>query len=951
MKIFCLLFSLIINLAFPLTIMAEVNQSTSSSQQTISTPSATPFLTPTVFLSNLWENLKEIVDLKENKPEIKKASFRSDESVEIALNDYRDKQPQASLYQEGELVEDIEIKIEDGNLKIKPDRNFKPGKYSIKISTNDSKDEEVEQEFTWGVLAINTNKSIYLPDEKAYLQMAVLNNDGHTVCGASLKLEILSPTSETTVLSAQDNTIKYSDTCSINNVTDNPDYFAYFQTKEIGVYNLKLTNLDNNYQIEGSFEVKENIPFEVERISATRINPFKSNYVMSFNIKTKENFVGEVKEIIPASFEVLDQDSFLENENEKSLTWQVNWQAGENYQLSYEYDAPDISPQFYLLGPLQIADFQEVRSWQIAADAAAVTFRGYAISGTTGQTTFTVRIPVGVAVGDDLYLLAISRDHVGAASKYTCVDNDSGGNTWTEKAISSDRKTTLFWKKATSGTADKIISCSGGLGSFAGGLSVFYGGATGDPTTNIVMEENASGNETHAGFTPDYADSFIVFGVTNDTNDIDITNLAATTLGSLEPEQWAAESTGGSDCKSTLTGKAQVGGPSATGNFTWSQTNGTTDSISFAIKPYVNYSPTVALDSPGVGASITDTTPDLVFTGTDAESDDIEYNIQLDTVDTFDSQAPPAGLFSDDFESGDFSEWDWTEPDGSDLSVSGAAALNGSYGMSVLINDTNAVRVFMDSAFSAETRFRNRFYFDPNGISIPNDNAFVIFYTWNEDYSATYIIKLINHSSVYSIQVIEATDGAWSKSTDEHTISDAPHTIEIDWTASTAPGANNGQIVLIIDGVTEETLTGIDNDTESVGAVALGAVDEVDAGTSGTIYYDDFVSNNDGTEIGIGGPLLDKFSVSDTGFYRVGDTHPFTSAQAVTYTVQAADILDLGTYYWRTKGIDPSGNNEYGAWSSTGSFTITQAATGPTLDQLMRHGVWFFNGLKQPFTF
>ncbi len=46
--------------------------------------------------------------------------------------------------------------------------SFKPGLYKLKIKKGK---EEIIQEFTWGVLAINTNKSIYLPGEKSYIQM------------------------------------------------------------------------------------------------------------------------------------------------------------------------------------------------------------------------------------------------------------------------------------------------------------------------------------------------------------------------------------------------------------------------------------------------------------------------------------------------------------------------------------------------------------------------------------------------------------------------------------------------------------------------------------------------------------------------------------------------------------------------------------------------------------
>jgi hypothetical protein len=223
--------------------------------------------------------------------------------------------------------------------------------------------------------------------------------------------------------------------------------------------------------------------------------------------------------------------------------------------------------------------------WPVREARAVVAYHTFAISTPiTATTTFTIPIPATIAVNEDLYVLFVSRDHASGTALATLTDNDAGGNPWTRIGGSTDRKLNLFWKKSTSDTASKTITVAGCVGSCAGGMSAFTGGTSGNPTTNLVIEDNISGNETHAGFSPDVADSFIVFGVINATNDIDITLLAAATLGALEPEQWAAESTGGSDCKSTLTGKVNSG-TTTTGNFTWSQTNAITRSVSFAIKP------------------------------------------------------------------------------------------------------------------------------------------------------------------------------------------------------------------------------------------------------------------------------------------------------------------------------------------------------------------------------
>jgi hypothetical protein len=98
--------------------------------------------------------------------------------------------------------------------KLKKTDRFKPGLYKIALKIEDGGEKnEFQQDFTWGVLTINTNKSIYVDSksqitnpndqisnsengEIAYIQMGVLNNNGKTVCDAMLKLQITNPKSQ-----------------------------------------------------------------------------------------------------------------------------------------------------------------------------------------------------------------------------------------------------------------------------------------------------------------------------------------------------------------------------------------------------------------------------------------------------------------------------------------------------------------------------------------------------------------------------------------------------------------------------------------------------------------------------------------------------------------------------------------------------------------------------------
>jgi len=81
----------------------------------------------------------------------------------------------------------------------------------------------------------------------------------------------------------------------------------------------------------------------------------------------------------------------------------------------------------------------------------------------------------------------------------------------------------------------------------------------------------------------------------------------------------------------------------------------------------------------------------------------------------------------------------------------------------------------------------------------------------------------------------------------------------------------------------------------------------------------------------------------DDGFANVdtpADETPFNSGDRISYTVQSP--LDVGTYYWRVRGKDPSGSDTFGDWSETREFEISSASEETethTIDALVREEV------------
>ena len=261
---------------------------------------------------------------------------------------------------------------------VTPSGSITPGEYTAKLEVyKDGVYYLQQQRFAYGVLAINTNKATYIVGEEAYLQMAALRNDGHTVCDAELDLQIIDPNGTEIGLA-----VEPSGKCDRNNVTDVPDYESFMNLEVEGVYQMRLTNKINKYSIQDSFHVTDSLPYEVERIGPTRIYPFVP-YDNKIIIKANEDFKGEITEIVPKSFEINRET--VEVNDSKLITWEVDMLAGDVQEFEYEFDAPDVSPELYLIGPLIVGNFEEARQWQIAGDSEETE-----IFTTPGSTNWTV---------------------------------------------------------------------------------------------------------------------------------------------------------------------------------------------------------------------------------------------------------------------------------------------------------------------------------------------------------------------------------------------------------------------------------------------------------------------------------------------------------------------------------------------------------------------------------
>ena len=276
-------------------------------------PTPAVSFTPTPTLEPAFDPTQQVnsgrVRLPLHARQLGKNLYRAAEGVVISVDNVIDQTDDVHVTvadangNDVSVVIDSSIANETDTITVHQRSSLRPGKYTVKVW----KDNVVvsQQDFLWGVLAINTNKSIYAPGETANLAIAVLNEFGKMVCNASVSLDIVNPDGEITTLSTQKGTITVNDACKIHNFTLVPDYEAHYQVGGDGRYgmNLTATTANGTYSITDAFEVDAGALFDVERISATRIYPPKT-YPMTLRVTPNVDFQGTVEETIPQNFTV-----------------------------------------------------------------------------------------------------------------------------------------------------------------------------------------------------------------------------------------------------------------------------------------------------------------------------------------------------------------------------------------------------------------------------------------------------------------------------------------------------------------------------------------------------------------------------------------------------------------------------------------------------------------------
>ena len=204
----------------------------------------------------------------------------------------------------------------------------------------------------------------------------------------------------------------------------------------------------------------------------------------------------------------------------------------------------------------------------------------------------------------------------------------------------------------------------------------------------------------------------------------------------------------------------------------------------------------------------------------------------------------PDGIFDDDFEGTTIDAWSYLSTGAGGLTTSVNAAMSGARGMQAAIDGTTKLYV-QDESPDAESRYRARFRFDPNGFTPGTDTQRVLVmqaFSRTPDRKKLVQLMVKRTSGQYRLMAKVRLDDGTSAATPWVPFSDAPHAIEIDWQRASSAVSADGHFQLFLDGTSVSSLTGLENAANFLDFVRLGAI-AVRPTTNGTIYFDGFVSH------------------------------------------------------------------------------------------------------------
>ncbi|MBY0538355.1 DUF2341 domain-containing protein [Patescibacteria group bacterium] len=845
---------------------------------------------------------------------------------------------------------------------------LRPGKYLVTVDILENEERYTDTfEFYWGVLAVNTKKSMYFPNEEVQLNLAALTDKGDTICNANLELKIIDPKGTITEVP-----VNQSGACGPNNVTDIPDYIAEFSnTGEWGAYTIQLQHKNASgevvHKISDSFEVRDYIPYDIERTAPTRIYP-PAPYDVTLKVKAYRDFTGDVTERVPRGFVIEGLEGALVSTLPEYtlITWpDVTMMEGDERTFSYNFDAPDISPYMYLLGPLDMDGFSELRQWQVASDALNNIgwFTGTRTVASSSLNTAPSPMQWSTSSIDNYYYT-----HSTSSDSQRVTLRQSGDYLVSVNLPQQRADINVSRTRAAIEVRKNGVAVPEGLGR-SGYITGGNGAVHSESSSNVsFLMTGVTAN--------DYIEIFVENLTTIDAGDvINVSGLASMYIEYLRPTETVFAAT----------------------------TTRTTNSTNFNQVTAFPLEWIETRQDAGFSHSNTITPQNITLTATGTYM--VHVNLPLQHTNAqqniagrilLDGAVVSGGHFGQGFSDGNANESDGdssihfsgviiatstnqvltvtaaregntgttTVPAGftgsiviQKLPTSGVIALRGRD----LVGGTN-----WNSAVASSTRFNTQLAYD---------NSVFTHSTTTNNHQIT-----VNQSGDYILNFTDAVTSATQFVNNRITVSVGSTTVTGAQSKSNflrnlnAANEASTNLVFLLENVTAGQIITVNSQQEGAAGTISTTTDATlllwkkadlnfraiaptmfatpfdNARFASTTPWFDFQSNDpDGSS-----DIEYEFSIStssdfatatirvsgtDAGFSNTAstsDTSPFVEANRVRFQLQPADTLtDLTTYYWRVRARDVSGSGEFGDYSTTQSFSINTGDTVPNWYQTL----------------
>lgn len=200
-----------------------------------------------------------------------------------------------------------------------------------------------------GTIILNLPQSTALLNQPLSFHLTATDEYGLELCQLPLELSLTLPSDQTQNLS-----VIPGPTCDPTQVSNEPGYTAALTPDQPGIYTATLL-LDNSPVLEPlSFTVPSSPPpLSFERYSPSRLSlQPPARYPMVITLTAHQPFQGTISDTLPTSYNFAWYGSaqVTESAKSKTISWDVNLQAGEIIELKYDYLPTTSGPT--QLGPL-----------------------------------------------------------------------------------------------------------------------------------------------------------------------------------------------------------------------------------------------------------------------------------------------------------------------------------------------------------------------------------------------------------------------------------------------------------------------------------------------------------------------------------------------------------------------------------------------------------------------